>query len=253
MSNLVTQGLVIREVAYKDADKILTILTPEGKVSAKARGVRRKGSRLAAACQLLTYSEFTLFAYRDHYGINGADSLEQFWKVKGDVELVALGSYFGEVCQVVAEEGLPQPEQLSLVLNCLYALDRLNKPQEQVRAVFELKTACLAGYEPLLDACAVCGQEPKEAAFHLREGVLHCASCRGAVGEGISLPLTEGALAAMRHVVYGEPKRLLSFRLDPVSQERFSQVCEAFLATQLERGFHTLDFYKQLKWTDTDP
>jgi len=247
MSNLVTRGIVLREVNYKEADKILTILTPEGKVTAKARGVRRKGSRLSAGCQLLVYSELTLFEYKDYYTVNEANSLEQFWGVKQDVELVSLGSYFAEVCEAVAEEGVPQPELLSLILNSLYALDKLKKPQEQVKAAFELKCACLAGYEPLLDACAVCGVEPEQPAFHIREGVLHCAQCRSEVGEGISMPLTPAAVSAMRHVAYGDPKRLFSFALDPASQIRMADACEAFLAAQLERGFRTLDFYKQLK------
>ena len=50
----------------------------------------------------------------------------------------------------------------------------------------------------------------------------------------------------MRHVVMGDPKRLFSFKLDVPSQKKMSDVCEAFLLTQLERGFGTLDFYKQL-------
>ena len=55
-----TQGLVLREVNYKEADKILTVLTAEGgKRTVKARGCRRKGSRLAACAQLLVYSEMT--------------------------------------------------------------------------------------------------------------------------------------------------------------------------------------------------
>ena len=62
-----TRGLVLRETNYKEADKILTVLTQdEGKRTVKARGCRRRGSRLAAAAQLLVYSEMTLFAYRDH-------------------------------------------------------------------------------------------------------------------------------------------------------------------------------------------
>ncbi len=247
MSELVTRGIVLREVNYKEADKILTLLTPEGKVTAKARGVRRKGSRLAAACQLLVYSELTLFEYRDYYTVNEAASLEQFWGVKEDVELVALGSYFAEVCEAVGQEGVAQPGLLSLILNSLYALDKLKKPQALVKAVFELKSACLAGYEPLLDACAVCGREPERPAFHLNEGVLHCAECRSEVGEGISMPLTAAAVAAMRHVAYGDPKRLFSFELDEGSLGRMGDACEAFLAAQLERGFRTLDFYKQLK------
>ena len=58
----VTCGLVLRETVTRDADKILTVLTPDrGRLSVIARGARRKGSRVAAACQLLAYSEMTLY------------------------------------------------------------------------------------------------------------------------------------------------------------------------------------------------
>ena len=40
-----TQGLVLREVNYKESDKLLTVLTAEGgKRTVTARGCRRKGS-----------------------------------------------------------------------------------------------------------------------------------------------------------------------------------------------------------------
>ena len=58
---IVTAGLVLRETVTRETDKILTVLTPDrGKISLIARGARRKNSRLAAACQLLAYSELTL-------------------------------------------------------------------------------------------------------------------------------------------------------------------------------------------------
>lgn len=45
----VTCGLVLRETVTRDADKILTVLTPDrGRLSVIARGARRKGSRVAA-------------------------------------------------------------------------------------------------------------------------------------------------------------------------------------------------------------
>ena len=122
-----------------------------------------------------------------------------------------------------------------------------------MKAAFELRAMCLAGYEPLLDACAVCGcPTPEEPRFHLREGVLHCVGCRGSVGEGISLPLNSGSLAAMRHIVYGDPKRLFSFRLDGAGLDALAGVAEAYLLTQLERGFRTLDFYKSLTLVPPD-
>lgn len=51
--HITTQGLVLRETSYKEADKILTVLTREGgKRTVKARGCRRKNSPLAASAQL---------------------------------------------------------------------------------------------------------------------------------------------------------------------------------------------------------
>ena len=51
--HITTQGLVLRETSYKEADKILTVLTREGgKRTVKARGCRRKGIPLAASAQL---------------------------------------------------------------------------------------------------------------------------------------------------------------------------------------------------------
>ena len=74
--------------------------------------------------------------------------------------------------------------------------------------------------------------------------MLCCAAC--GEGEGASRPLDAVSLAAMRHVVYGDPKRLFSFSMNGESMALMARACEDFLLTQLDRGFRTLDFYKQL-------
>ena len=245
--HLVTRALVLRQVDYKETDKILTVLTPDnGKMTLSARGCRRKNSALAAGCQLLTWSEMTLYEYQGRWSVKEATAERRFEGVRDDLDKLSLACYFAEMTELLAVEELPAPELLSLVLNSLHALDKLDVPPAQVKAAFELKAMCLAGYEPSLDGCAVCGaQTPEKPQFHLSQGVVHCAACRGGAGEGISMPLTDAALAAMRHVAYGDPKRLFSFRLDGDSATRMSDACEAYVLTQLERGFGTLDFYKQ--------
>ena len=60
------------------------------------------------------------------------------------------------------------------------------------------------------------------------------------------MPVGRGTLSALRHVVYGDPKRLFSFALAPEELAQFGRVCERFLTTQLDRGFRTLEFYKDL-------
>ena len=243
---LTTQGIVLRETNYKEADKILTVLTRDlGKRTVKARGCRRKNSPLAAAAQLLAWSDMTLFEYRDRLTLNEAEPLECFWGVRGGVEELALGSYFAESMEAVTGEGESEPALLSLILNSLYAMDRLKKPLPLVKGAYELKLMALAGDEPLLECCAVCGApEPEEPRFNRYDGLLRCAKC--AQGAGDALALSGPILAAMRHVVYGDPKRLFSFRLEPGEWRQFARVCEGFLTTQLDRGFRTLDFYHSL-------
>lgn len=245
---LTTQGIVLREVAYREADKILTVLTRDfGKRTMKAPGCRRKTSRLTAGSQLLVYSELTLNERGEFITVSEADPLEQFWGVRQDIELLALASYFAEVTESVAQEGEPCPEVLSLLLNSLYALGTLKKPQKLVKAAFELRLLCLTGYGPLLDSCAVCGtSEPENARLHLSQGILHCAACRGAAGGGVSMPLSPAALAAARYIAGGNPKKLFSFSLPPESLGELGEATEAFLMTQQERGYRTLDYYKGL-------
>ena len=243
-----TKALVLRETAYKESDKMLTLLTQEaGKLSASARGCRRKGSALAAGCQLLAWSDMVLYEYRGRWTVQEAAVEREFRGVREDLVKFALGCYGAEVVELLAVEGIPNPELLSLLLNTLYALEQLKRPTALIKSAFELRALTLAGYGPLVDACAVCGVEnPVDPRFHLREGVLHCAACRGGVGDGVSMPVSAGALAALRHIVYGGPKRLFSFQLGAEGQKNLSELTEAYLLAQLERPFRTLDFYRQL-------
>lgn len=246
---LTTQGIVLREVNYREADKILTVLTRDyGKRTVKAPGCRRKNSKLTAGSQLLVYSEMTLQERGEFTTLSEADPQSQFWSVRQDLEKLALASYFAEATESASQEGEECAEQLSLLLNSLYALDKLDKPPELVKAAFELKLLALTGYEPLLDGCAVCGvPEPADARLNLSQGILHCARCRAQVGGGVSMPLSPAALAAARHIVGGNPKKLFSFSLAPESMELLGDAAEAFLMTQHERGFRTLDYLKQIQ------
>ena len=62
---LTTKGLVLRVTAYNDTDAMLTVLTDTcGLLSLRAKGVRRKNSPMSASCQLLVFSEFSIFEYR---------------------------------------------------------------------------------------------------------------------------------------------------------------------------------------------
>ncbi len=243
---LTIQGLVLRVTDYNDRDALLTLLTPNhGKLTVKARGLRRKNSPLIAPCQLLAYGEFTLFENRGYYTVNEAHSLELFQNLRKDLLKLSLGTYFAQAAEVLSQEDLPNPELLSLVLNCLYALSRLDQPESKVKAVFELRAACLAGYEPDLFGCHACGCQTPDR-MDISAGRLECADHRSPDSGGLRLPVSPGTLEAMRYIALCSPKRLFAFQAGDRTLEQLAQVTEAYLTTQLERGFSTLDFYKSL-------
>ena len=251
--HVTTKALVLRGVDYKETDKILTLFTQDqGKLTASARGCRKKGSAIAAGCQLLAWSEMVLYDYQGRWSVKEAATQRLFRGVRDDIERLSLGCYFAEAAELLAVEGEENPELLALTLNSLHALDKMpDKPLPLVKAAFEWKAMALAGYEPLIDSCGVCGAvTPEEPRFHLREGVLHCAKCRDGVGEGVSMPMSPPALAAVDHIVHGDPKRLFSFHLEGEPLKQLADAAEAYLHTQLERGFSTLDYYKSLQMTE---
>lgn len=244
---IVTSGLVLRETETKETDKILTVLTPDlGKISLVARGARRRNSPLAASCQLLAYSELTIYQRGNWKYVSEGSTIELFDGVRQDFELLSLASYFAELTEAVTAEDEPAPEVLSLVLNALYALSALKKDPLLVKPVFELRLMAVSGFEPLADGCAVCGKsEPEGPMLDVIRGVVHCAGCKEP--GGLSLPLTRGSLAALRHALYGDEKRLYSFTLDIGALRQLNHASEGFVAAQLERSFRTLNYYKSIR------
>lgn len=245
-----TLGLVLRETEYKDADKLLTVLTKDrGKLTFRARGVRSRSSRLKSGCQLLAYSEFTVFENKNTMVVDEAVAQELFLPLRQDIELLALASYFTQVAETLAREEESDEALLSLTLNALAALSRPDGVPQKIKAAFEFRAACIAGYGPILDGCCVCGREDPDR-FLVSGGCLACAGCRSDGESGLRLPISAGSLAALRYLADCPPKRVFSFQLGEASMKELSDVAETYLLTQLERGFFTLDFYKSLKMTE---
>lgn len=242
-----TNALVLREVRYKEADRILTLLTStDGKVTAKARGALRKNSRIAAATQQLTYSEMTLFGNRGKWTVNEAAVKENFAGLQADIERFALGSYFAECLEALSVEDQPDTALLQLGLNSLYALSRGLYPQRQIKAAFEMRLMCLAGYEPELTACPVCGKtEPAEPVLSLEQGTVCCRAC--AKYADTTAQLCEGSLEALRYIVGARAKQLFSFSVSDEALARLEGAAERYLLLHMERRFPTLEYWKKIR------
>lgn len=237
------KALVLREVKYKEADRILTVLTEDGKLSMKAPGALRKTSKCSAATQQLTFSDLTIYTRMGHWQVREGSVLEGFDGLRTDLEKLSLATYLAQVLEAVADEDVASPELLQLGLNSLFALSNLLVEHWLVKAVFELRLACLAGYAPELGGCMQCGENEGELYFDREQGGLQCRKCR----QYGTKPVSEACLAAMRHVVFAPAKKIFSFSLTGDAAGEFSEICERYLLTQLDRSFSSLDYYKSIR------
>lgn len=237
------KALVLREVKYKEADRILTVLTEEGKLSMKAPGALRKTSKCSAATQQLTFSELTLYTRVGHWQVREGSVLEGFDGLRTDLEKLSLATYLAQVLEAVADEDAASPELLQLGLNSLFALSNSLAEDWLIKAVFELRLVCLAGYAPELSGCMQCGEVEGELYFDREQGGLKCRKCRDYGAKSIS----PACLAAMRHVVSAPAKKIFSFSLTGDAVREFSEICEKYLLTQLDRSFSSLDYYKSIR------
>ncbi|MBQ9249705.1 MAG: DNA repair protein RecO [Oscillospiraceae bacterium] len=245
-----TKALVLRQVRYKEADRILTLFSStDGKITAKARGALRKNSKIAAATQQLCYAEMTLFGNRGKWTVNEAVIIEPFTALQTDLERFALGCYFAECLEALSVEDQPDAELLQLGLNSLYALGSGKYDPRLVKAAFEFRLMCLAGYAPSVQACAVCGKETlNEPCLSVDNGCVFCRGCRNA-SLGFSLPLCEDSLAALRYIVAAPAKQLFSFQIGEEALRRLGDAAERYLLSHAERRFSTLDYWKSIRTT----
>ncbi len=242
---LTENGLVLRQVKLREADQILTLLTPRhGIVSVSARGSLRPNNKLFAASGLFCYSEWTLHEGKTMYSVDEAAPIEVFFELRSRIEAVALATYIAELLQIFSPTGGEAEKLLRLALNSFHLLGKGGANPLLMKAVFELRSLSETGYMPDIAMCAGCGRyEGGPFFFEARSGALLCADC--AAEHGQEANLSPGALAALRHIVLSDDDKLFGFTLS--SDEGvalLARVAEAYTLFHLDYPPKSLDFLK---------
>lgn len=244
MDSIATMGLVLREIKYGEADRILTLLTPEhGLITAMAKGSLRMKSKLFSACGLFCYSEFSLFPGKNMYMVNEAQIKTVFHGLSKSIEAISLAAYLAELVITLEPTGQEADAVLRLLLNSLYLLSEKRAEPRHIKAVFELRLMCLCGFMPNLVYCARCNKYEGGAFFlDVREGDLLCADC--AAVQNKTPNLDAGALYALRHICLVEDKKVFAFTLTPDSKARLCSAVEQYALTHIDKPLKSYDFLK---------
>ncbi len=139
-------GMVLKSAPLGEYDRRLVLLTRErGKITAFARGARRTGNALMAACRPFVFANFRLYEGRDSYSLASAEVKNYFTELAADVEAACYGSYFLEFADYYGRENVEGEELLLLLYQSLRALLKPAIPNSLVQLVFELRAMTING------------------------------------------------------------------------------------------------------------
>jgi DNA repair protein RecO (recombination protein O) len=153
MKQLNTTAIVLSRTNYSEADRILTLLTPQyGKLSLLARGVRRVKSKLAGGIELFSVSEITFVRGRGEVGtLVSARMLRNYGHIVKDLDRTMLGYELIKKVNKVTEDE-PEEEFFDLLRDAFEALNIPDIPLPIIRFWFGAQLLRLSGHAPNLRA-----------------------------------------------------------------------------------------------------
>lgn len=151
MKQLVTTGIILARTDYGEADRILTLITPDhGKLRLMAKGVRRVKSKLAGGIELFSVSHITFVKGRSEIGTLASTRLiKHYANIVKDLERTMAGYELIKQLNKVTEDE-PEPEYFELLKDTFEALDDSQIPLQLIRFWFTAQLLRLGGHTPNL-------------------------------------------------------------------------------------------------------
>jgi DNA repair protein RecO (recombination protein O) len=233
MAELRSHGIVLRGRDWREADRMVTILTRDaGKVTVIARGVKRTKSRFAALVEPLTLGHFLLHRGKNMDTLIQGDIVKSYGLLRRDLLLLAYGQYFCELCERVLPEGEPALPVFTLLVASLETLEKDGEPARVARC-FELSLLQELGLQPALDGCGHCGETGGPYDFDTEHGTLLCRHCPGSPGR---MALSGAAVAIMKRFLEQGFHRLSVCNVSAGANGEIAAACAGIFRSSLGIG-----------------
>lgn len=241
-----SECIVLREMDYAEADRILTLLTPNGKMSALAKGIRRPTSRKVGHLGLFYRAQVMLARGRNLDLITQAESLEEYEGLRGDLWRFTCACYVAELVERFAQEGEESQSLYDLLAQGL----RWFADEDDLRLwmrYFETRLLHLAGYSPELYNCVECHArlQPEVNYFSAERGGLLCPRC----GEnlGARARVSVAAQKVLRYLQGHSADQVRALRLTDATQTEVEALLQGYLEYVLEREVKSVTFMRRLR------
>ena len=143
-SDLKTKAYVLRRTNYGEADRILNLITPRGKISAIAKSVRKEKSRLAGGVEMFSLIEVNIHSGKGELGVvTSSKMLKYYSNIVADLKKMELASLILKKISLAAEAS-ENEEFFTIVDETLAAIDE-GAPLDVVEAWFFLNLVKASG------------------------------------------------------------------------------------------------------------
>ncbi len=243
--NFHTEAVIIKKIKLGEADRILTLYTPQlGKIRAVAKGVRRPRSKLAGHLELLTHSQVSLARGRNLDTITGSQTINSFLPLKSDLYLTSYALYATELVDQFTVDDIENYPLFQLLLETMHHLCQASDI-ELVLRYFELHLLNQVGYRPQLQQCVSCHSplKPTTNSFCSSAGGMLCPSCSQT--QPLTYPVSLNALKVLQFLQSNDYNTASRLKMNRELSHELEWVMRDYLRYLLEREV------KSTAWLDT--
>jgi DNA repair protein RecO (recombination protein O) len=181
VNSLQTRGIILSRTDYGEADRIITVLTPDhGKLRLMARGVRKPKSKLAGGIELFSVSDLAFIRGRGEIGTLISSRLAKHYdRIVQDIQRVQLGYELIKLLNKATEDEC-ETEYFEILENTLEALDDKAINTELLRTWFSAQLLSLSGHGPNLRTTADGAQLEPDSSYNFdTEAMAFTPNARG--------------------------------------------------------------------------
>jgi DNA repair protein RecO (recombination protein O) len=246
-----THAVVLRRRDFRDADRILTVFTPNyGKLELIAKGIRKTTSRKAGHLELFSHCTLLVAQARTWDIVTEVAGVESFPNIRTDLDKISQANYIGELIDCFSESGDENQPLWELLIIALQELDALGDAQNGhlLQHWFEMHLLSLVGFQPQLFQCLNCDEElePTTNYISLLEGGVLCPTC--GQGRRDLEPIEADVLKVLRFLQSRPWATVRQVNIRPHILRQVDNLLYRYLLTILERQLKSVDFMRRLQY-----
>lgn len=235
MGSIKTKGIILLENNMGDFDKMVTLLTPFGKIGCAAKGARRNNSALMAATQYLCFGDYMIYKGANSYKINSCETIEVFYNLRTDLDKLKYAVHISKIVNDITDENQNTYRILQLLLNTLYTISETDKNLSLVLSVFRLRLMCITGFKPQIDKCKNCEKKDHIKFFSIADNSVKCENC-GRIDKS-AITISPTTYDAIRYISSVDAKKIFSFDIPEEALKELDLLTKIYLNEKLEKEY----------------